>query len=403
MRFAYTARTRTGEARAGTVEARSRDAAVEALQRSDLVITAIQPVADAGPALFGRRIPFLSRVRQRDLVIFSRQLSTLFEAKVPITQSLRTLGAESPSPALRATAQEILEDVSGGSSLSQAMARHPGVFSRFVISMVRAGEESGQLEAVFLYLAGYLDRSYTLILKTRNAMIYPAFVFVTFIGVVGVLLVVVIPKLTGIYSELGQAAPFYTQLVISVSGFLARWWFAVILALAGATAIVWRLLRTEVGALWFDALKIKLPFIGGLAKKVYLARLTDTLSTLIAAGIPIIRALEITADVVVNRVYAAIVLDAAESVKAGNTISSSFEKHREIPPLVTQMIRIGEESGRLDFILKSSATFYQREVDSLLDNFVALIEPALIIFLGIGVALLVAAVLVPLYNLTSII
>lgn len=404
MKFQYTARTQSGEARAGTLEARSRDAAVEALQRADLVITAIRPVEEAaGLALFGRRISFRSRVRQRDLVIFSRQLSTLFEAKVPITRSLQTLGAESPSTALRATAQEILEDVSGGSSLSQAMARHPGVFSRFIISMVRAGEESGKLEAAFLYLAGYLDRNYVLILKTRNAMIYPAFVFATFIGVVGVLLVVVIPKLTAIYAELGQAAPFYTQLVISVSTFLARWWFLVVLALASAAAIAWRLLRTEVGALWFDALKIKLPFIGGLAKKVYLTRLTDTLSTLIAAGIPIIRALEITADVVVNRVYAAIVLDAAESVKAGNTISSSFEKHREIPPLVTQMIRVGEESGRLDFILKSSASFYQREVDNLLDNFVALIEPALIIFLGIGVALLVAAVLVPLYNLTSII
>ncbi len=403
MKFTYTARTRSGEARAGTIEARSQDAAAEALQRADLVITAIRPVGETGPALFGRKIAFFSRVRQRDFVIFSRQLSTLFEAKVPITQSLRTLGAESPSAALRATAQEILEDVSGGSSLSQAMARHPGVFTRFVISMVRAGEESGQLEAVFRYLADYLDRSYVLILKARNAMIYPAFVFATFVGVVGVLLVVVIPRLTAIYAELGQAAPFYTRFVISASTFLAQWWFIVVLALAAALVLAWRLLRTEAGALWFDVLKIKLPFIGGLVKKIYLARLADTLSTLIVAGIPIIRALEITADVVSNRVYAAIILDAAESVKAGNTISSSFERHREVPPLVTQMIRIGEESGRLDFILKSSASFYQREVDNLLDNFVALIEPALIIFLGVGVALLVGAVLVPLYNLTSII
>ena len=234
-------------------------------------------------------------------------------------------------------------------------------------------------------------------------MIYPAFVLATFIGVVGVLLVVVIPKLPDIYAELGHAAPFYTQIIISVSAFLAAWWFLVLVFLAAAAIIAWRLLKTEAGALWFDVLKIKLPFIGGLVRKIYLARLADTLSTLIAAGIPIIRALEITADVVSNRLFAAIILDAAESVKAGNTISSSFEKHREVPPLVTQMIRIGEESGRLDFILKSSANFYQREVDNLLDNFVALIEPALIVFLGAGVALLVAAVLVPLYNLSSII
>lgn len=403
MKFQYKARTREGEARSGSVEARSAEAAVEALQRADLVITAIQPTEETAAALFGRRFAFLSRVRQRDLVIFSRQLSTLFEAKVPITQSLQTLAAESSSSVVRSTVEEILEDVSGGSSLSQAMARHPGVFSRFIISMVRAGEESGQLEAVFRYLADYLDRSYLLILKARNAMIYPAFVFAAFVGVIGVMLVVVIPRLTGIYAELGQAAPFYTRILISFSTFVAQWWFVVLLALIAAGFVGWRLLKTEAGALWFDALKIQVPLFGGLAKKIYLSRLADTLSTLIAAGIPIIRALEITADVVVNRVYERIILDAAESVKAGNTISASFAQHREVPPLVTQMIRIGEESGRLDFILKSSAAFYQREVDSLLDNFVALIEPVLIIFLGIGVALLVAAVLVPLYNLTSII
>lgn len=382
------------------VEARSLDAAVEVLQRASLIVTEIKPIEEV--SLLGRRIKFFDRVRQRDVVIFSRQLSTLFQAEVPITQSLRTLGAETESATLRKAIGDIFEDVSGGSSLSQAMSRHPEAFSRFYISMVRAGEESGKLEDVFLYLADYLERSYALLSKARNALIYPAFVLAAFIGVIIVMLVVVIPRLTSIFAELSQSLPFYTRAIIAVSEFIRSWGivFAIILAVAGVVA--WRFAKTREGAFIVDSIKLRVPIIGGLLQKIYLTRLTDNLSTLIVAGIPIIRALEITADVVANRVYEKIILEAAEAVKAGNTISAAFDRYREIPPLITQMIHVGEESGRLDFILKNAAGFYQRDVDNLLDNFVSLIEPALIIFLGLGVGILVAAVLVPLYNLSAI-
>ncbi len=400
MQFNYKARTSQGEARSGVIEARSMDVAVETLQRSNLIVTEIRPVGRT--SLLSTKIKFFDRVKQRDLVIFSRQLATLFQAKIPVTQSLRTLAAETESSGLRDSTGQILEDVSGGSSLSQAMGRHPDVFSRFYISMVRAGEESGKLEEVFSYLADYLERSYALISKARNALMYPAFVFVAFIGVIIVMLVVVIPRLTSIFTELGQGVPFYTRVVIGISTVLQQWGILLLILFAIAALVAWRYARTEPGQLFFDSMKIRLPLIGGLLKKVYLTRLADNLSTLIVAGIPIIRALEITGDVVANRMYQRIINDATESVKAGNTISASFEKFPEIPPLITQMIRIGEESGKLDFILKSAAGFYQRDVDNLLENFVSLIEPALIIFLGLGVGVLVAAVLVPLYNLSSI-
>ena len=399
--FNYKARTSQGEARSGIVEARSMDVAVETLQRSNLIVTEIRPVGRT--LLLSRKIKFFDRVKQRDLVIFSRQLATLFQAKIPVTQSLRTLAAETTeSIGLRDSIGQILEDVSGGSSLSQAMARHPGVFSRFYISMVHAGEESGKLEEVFLYLADYLERSYALLSKARNALMYPAFVFVAFIGVIIVMLVVVVPRLTSIFAELGQAVPFYTRVIIGISTFLQQWGILLLIFLVIAALIAWRYARTERGQMRFDSMKIRLPLIGGLLKKIYLTRFADNLSTLIVAGIPIIRALEITGEVVANRMYQRIISDATESVKAGNTISASFEKFPEIPPLITQMIRIGEESGKLDFILKNAAGFYQRDVDNLLENFVSLIEPALIIFLGLGVGVLVAAVLVPLYNLSSI-
>ena len=398
--FSYKARTPDGEVRSGVVESSTLDIAVGVLQRSNLIVTEIEPVS-AGP-LLTRRLRFFDRIAQRDLVIFSRQIATLFEAKVPITQSLKTLAVETERPAFRRVIGDILDDVSGGSSLSQAMTRQPQAFSRFYVSMVKAGEESGKLEEVFNYLAAYLERSYTLTSKARNAMMYPAFVFVAFIGVIIVMLIVVVPKLTAIFDELGQKVPFYTRLIINLSSFLQNWGIILVGVLAIAGVLVWRYVRTSTGALVFDQFKLHLPIVGSLLKKIYLTRLTDNLSTLILAGIPIIRSLEITADVVSSRVYEHIILDAAEAVKAGNTISASFDKYREIPSLVTQMIRVGEESGRLDFILKSAAGFYQRDVDNLLENFVSLIEPALIIFLGAGVGILVAAVLVPLYNLSSL-
>ena len=400
-KFNYKARTTEGEARSGVVEARTLDAAIEALQRSDLIVTEVKP-ADEAP-LFSKRIKFFERVKPRDLVIFSRQLSTLFQAKVPVTQSLRTLAAESSSGIFRNAIGAILDDVSGGSSLSQAISRYPDIFSRFYLNMVRAGEESGKLEEVFLYLADYLERTYALTSKARNALIYPAFVLVAFVGVIIVMLVVVIPRLTSIFAELGQAVPFYTQIVIWISSFMRQWGFVLLIILTVAAIIGWRFSKTSKGRLIFDDLVIRLPLIGGLLRKIYLTRLADNLATLLAAGIPILRALEITAEVVSNRVYEKIILDAAESVKAGNAISYAFGKYREIPPLITQMIKVGEEAGRLDFILKSAAGFYQRDVDNLLENFVSLIEPALIIFLGLGVGVMVAAVLVPLYNLSTII
>lgn len=400
MQFKYKARTPEGEAREGVVEARTADAAIEVLHRQNLIVT---DMTEGGAVPFlKKQIKFFGGIKQRDIVIFSRQLSTLFQAKVPVIHALKTLAAETENPQFPIIIGEILDDVSGGSSLSQALGRHPDVFSRFYISMIRAGEESGKLEDVFSFLADYLERSYALSSKAKNALMYPAFVLTAFIGVIIVMMVVVIPRLTAVFADLGQTVPLYTQIVINVSVFLQRYGIYFLILLAIGAVLAWRFGKTPKGVAFFDEMKIRVPFVGALMKKIYLARLTDNLSTLIVAGIPIIRALEITSEVVANDVYRRIINDAAESVKAGNTISYSFDKYREIPPLITQMIRIGEESGKLDFILKNASGFYQRDVDNLLENFVSLIEPALIIFLGIGVGGLVAAVLVPLYNLANV-
>ncbi|KKU53323.1 MAG: hypothetical protein A3G60_03360 [Candidatus Ryanbacteria bacterium RIFCSPLOWO2_12_FULL_47_9c] len=400
MLYNYQARTHEGLTRSGSVEAPSVDAAIQMLQRQNLFVLQLESAV--------KRLPWyqlpLARfhgVGQKEVMLLARQLSTLFEAKVPVVQTFRTLIGQSGSRGMQQHLTEVLDDVQGGMSMSQAMGKHPTVFSNFFVNMVRSGEESGKLDSVFNYLADYLERNYILLTKTRNAMIYPAFILVAFIGVVVMLLTVVIPKLTLIIKEAGQELPIYTRIVIGTSEFLRSFGVFILLLILGVIVVLFQYLKTPEGRRAWSRTQITIPIIGILFQKLYLARLADNLQTLIAGGIPIVRSLQITADVVGNEIYRGIVLEAIEAVRGGSTIADAFEKHPEIPPLLTQMMRVGEETGKLDQILRALARFYSREVDSLIDNLVSLIEPLLILILGVGIGLIVASVLVPIYNLTQ--
>lgn len=397
--FSYKAKTNKGELRTGVIETSSREAALDNLHQSELVVLALDEQKKG--LNLNIRLPFVGGVSQKDIVVFSRQLSTLFEARIPVVEALKTLISQTTKPALREAIAQILDDVAGGLAISQALSKHQHIFSPFYVNLVRSGEESGKLQEVFTYLADYLERTYYLANKARNATIYPAFVLLAFTGVLVVMLVVVVPRLVSIFEETGQEVPFYTQIVIFISLFLRKWGFVVLIFLVGGLIGVWRWSMTATGRFFFHRLQLEIPIIGDLYQKLYMARFTDNLRTLIISGIPIVRALSISADIVGNAVYQRAIQNSLESVKAGGTISSALEKSREVPPLVTQMIRVGETSGRLDFILGSIAKYFQREVDANVENLVALIEPALIIFLGVGVGILVASIMVPLYNLVG--
>lgn len=400
MLFNYQARTHDGLARSGTVEAPSEDVAVQSLQRQNLIVVSLT-LAASKVAWYERPFVIFRGVKQREVTLLARELSTLFEAKVPVVQTFRTLIGQSGSGAMRKHLAEVLDDVQGGMSMSQAMAKHPKVFSAFFINMVRSGEESGRLDEVFTYLADYLERSYALITKTRNALIYPAFILVAFFGVLILMLTVVIPRLTLIITEAGQQLPIYTRVVVGASEFVRSYGFLLFILLVGVIVVLYRYIQTPDGKIAWSRTQITMPIIGNLFQKLYLARLADNLQTLIAGGIPIVRSLQITADVVGNEVYKGIVFEAVEAVRGGSTIADAFDRHEEIPPLLTQMMRVGEETGKLDQILKALARFYTREVDSLVDNLVSLIEPVLILLLGLGVGLIVASVLLPIYQLTQ--
>ena len=296
---------------------------------------------------------------------------------------------------------DCVDDIQGGLSLSGAMAKHPEAFSKFYVAMVKSGEESGKLEEIFIFLADYLERNFELARKARNALIYPAFVLGAFVVVMVLMLIFVIPKISSILTESGQALPFYTRVVIGMSDALRQFGVFIALGVGVAIAVLMQYARKAGGALYFARVQISVPILGGLYRKLYLARIADNLHTLLSGGITVVRALTITAEVVDNEVYKQILLDATEGVKGGSMISDAFSKYHDIPPLFSQMIRIGEETGKLDFILKSVSGFYRRDVDNLVDNLVTLIEPIMILLLGLGVGLLVASVLIPIYNMAG--
>ena len=398
--FRFKVRTTEGQLREGKLEAQTLDRAVTALQKENLIIISVTPESEKGTVLSNIASLF-DRITYKDMVILSRQLSTLFEAKVPVVQSLRTLGGESAKPKIRNILARVLDDIQGGMSMSQAFERQPELFSAFYVNMVRSGEESGKLGEVFTYLADYLERSFELRSKTRSALIYPAFVVFAFAAVMLLVLTVIIPNLKVVFDDAGVALPWYTSVIIGIGVFLQKFWIILFLALGMGGVAFWRYLQTPIGKSSWERFILSVPMVGPLLQKVYLARLSDNLETLLSAGVPVIRSMQVTATVIGNDVYRDILLDAIDSVKGGSTISDALEKYNEIPPLLTQMMRIGEESGKMNTMLQSLSRFYRREVDTMVDGFVSLIEPVLILVLGFAVAFLVAAVLLPLYSLSS--
>ncbi len=398
MLFVYNAITNTGEKKQGTVEAPSKDLAISALQRRALIVTSVIEESKSKGLL---SMSLFEHVSMKDIVIMSRQISTLFEAQVSALKAFTLLAGNTENPLLVRTLNTVCEDIQTGTTISEALAKHPTIFSDFYVNMVRAGEESGKLTQTFSYLADYLDRQYQLTSKTKNALIYPAFVIGVFIVVMLLMFVFIIPKLSDIIRESGQDIPFYTKIVLGVSDLLIHYGLFVLLGVAAFGIYVYRVVRTDKGQSLIDRFKITVPIFKNIYIKLYLARMSDNLDTMLSSGIPIIRAIELTGSVIGNRIYAQILQEATESVKSGSSLSDALAKHTEIPQIMSQMVRVGEETGSLGNILKTLGKFYNREVQDAVDTLVGLIEPLMIVVLGLGVGLLLVSVLMPIYNIAG--
>lgn len=399
MLFKYKAIDSNGREAEGTIDALNADVAISSLQRRGLVVSSINEADKKG--IFDRDFAFFESVANKDIVILSRQISTLFEAQISALRTFRMLAAETSNRVLAKTLATVTDDLQAGSSISKALGKHPDIFSAFYVNMVKSGEESGKLNDVFMYLADYLDRNYEITSKAKNALIYPAFVIFTFVAVMSLMLTLVIPKISQILLDSGQEIPTYTKIVIGISSFLTDYGIFLLALVIMGGFVIYRYSRTPNGSLALSVFKLTVPYVGDLFRKLYLSRLTDNLSTMLSSGIPIVRAMEITSEVVDNKVYQDILKGASEKVRAGSPLSEALPRSKEIPGVVIQMVKVGEESGELDSILKTLAKFYDREVKNAVDTLVDLIEPIMIVALGLGVGVLLASVLIPIYNVTN--
>lgn len=399
MLFKYHAIDQDGHEREGTIEAPSQEVAISALQRRNLIISAIESAEKK--SLFEFSLPFMNRISNKEIVILSRQIATLFEAQVSALRVFRLLASEVNNKQLATILSTVGDDIQGGSPISKALSRHPKAFSAFYVNMVRAGEESGKLSETFNYLADYLDRTYEIVSKTENALIYPIFVIVVFFAVMALMLTIVIPKISAVLIDSGQAIPIYTAIIIGLSNFLAQYGIFVLIALVAGGFYVWQLGKTENGKLVLDNLKLSIPYVGDLYKKLYLARIADNFSTMLLSGVSVVEAIEITGSVVGNAAYEVVLAQVGMDVKGGSSISDALGRHVEIPGIMVAMTKVGEETGELGKILTTLAKFYNREVSNAVDTLVGLIEPIMIVALGLGVGVLLAAVLLPIYNLAG--
>ncbi len=396
--FKYQAQNKAGRSVKGTVVGISESEVISKLKKSELTVSSLIDIT-ADP--MSRLTRLLSPIKVKDVVIFARQFSVMISANVPIVETLLVLVDQTNNLTLKNMIAEIAFDVDSGSFLSDALAKHPKIFSELFVNIVRSGETSGRLDEVLNYLADEMEQSYDMSAKIKGAMIYPAFIITALLGVGVVLMVYVIPNLTSILTETGAEMPLSTRVVIATSDFLVNFWWLVIAIIIGISLAIRLYLKTYDGRRVFDLIKIKLPIFGGLFRYIYLMRFSRSLSTLLKGGVPTTRALEIVAAVVGNTIYKELILETLESINDGNPLATVFENSRHVPRMVPQMIAVGERTGKIDAVLDRLTNFYSRESNNMLDNLSKLMEPVIMVIMGIGVGIMVAAVLLPMYNLAS--
>jgi type II secretory pathway component PulF len=401
MRFIFKAKDKkTGEVRMGKVDAYNKKEAAEALEDNNLI-----PISISQERNFSRLLRELQRNweggNKKDLLMFFRQLATLISASVPVVQSLRAVASRSENKFMKSVVKEIADDVEDGASLSESMAKHPNIFSNLTTSIIKAGEISGSLQQSLEYVLKNTEKNYRLTSKIKGALLYPGFILGATAIIGFITITIILPKITLMITELDIEIPWYTKLVIAVGDFMSAYWWAVLVVIFGAIGGFIYYIKTETGKKEWDQIKIKIPIIGKLFRYIYLSRFASNFSVLLVGGIPIVKALNIMSEVVDNSVYRSIILRSADEMKSGGSISSVFSKSSYIPNIVSKMIKIGEETGKMDESLKSIADFYDEEIDRMTRNFSSLLEPVLIVFLGLGVSIMVFAIILPIYNIVG--
>jgi len=394
--FTYSARSTTGDLQAGELNVKTREEVVGFLRRQRMVPLKIEQKKSGGGLAFLRR-----GVTLRETVIFTRQFATMINSGLPLVQSLDILAKQSENPTLKKVVEQIQYDVEAGHTLADAMRQHQAIFTDLFVNMVAAGEAGGILDTILLRLAVFMEKADALRRKIKGAMIYPSVVMSVAVGAVAILLIFVIPTFQTMFEQAGVALPGPTQLVITMSEFLQARWYLLLGGIGAGVFALQRYYKTPQGQLVIDRTLLKLPIIGPMQRKAAIARFTRTLGTLVSSGVAILDGLEITAKTAGNRVVHDAVMESRASIAGGDTISEPLKKSGVFPPMVVQMINVGEQTGGLDEMLNKIADFYDEEVDAAVQALVAALEPIMIVFLGVIVGGMIVAMYLPIFDMIN--
>jgi type IV pilus assembly protein PilC len=390
--FEYTARTATGQEQTGTIDLASRDEVVAHLRRNRLVLVRIREA---------KRVKKGGRVPTRDVVIFTRQFATMINSGLPLVQALDILAKQTENKVLSGVTKEVVYDVESGHTLADALSKHPNAFAELYKNMVAAGEAGGILDTILLRLATFLEKNDAIVRKVKGAMVYPAVIFAVAGIAIVILLIFVIPVFQTMFAGAGIELPLPTRIVIGASNLLKHYWWAIAIALGGLGWGIKRYYGTTGGKLVLDRLMLKAPVLGDLLRKSAVSRFTRTLGTLISSGVSILDGLEITAKTAGNRVIHDAIMGSRASIAGGETIAAPLEKSGVFPPMVTSMISVGEATGGLDEMLTKIADFYDDEVDAAVSTLLSLMEPVMIVVLGVVVGGMIVAMYLPIFNMVN--
>jgi len=391
--FTYTARALNGDLKSATIDAPNRDDVVAQLRRQRLNVVKIDEAAPKKKKG--------GKISMRDIVIFTRQFSTMINAGLPLVQALDILATQSESAALKDVTRQVVFDVESGNTVADALRKHPKAFSDLYVNMVAAGEAGGILDTILMRLAVFMEKNDALVRKVKGAMIYPGVIMSVAAIAITVLLIFVIPTFEKMFASVNMALPLPTRIVIGMSRFLQHYWWLVLAAMAGAVVMLKRYYATPDGKLKIDRMALKMPVLGDVLRKSAVSRFTRTLGTLISSGVSILEGLEITAKTAGNRVIQDAIMESRASIAGGETISAPLKKSAVFPPMVISMIAVGEQTGGLDEMLGKIADFYDEEVDAAVSGLLALMEPLMIVFLGVVVGGMVVSMYLPIFDMVN--
>jgi type IV pilus assembly protein PilC len=391
--FTYTARSFAGEIRTSTLEAQARDDVIAQLRKQRLNVVKID---EATP-----KKPKRGHIKMRDIVILTRQFSTMINAGLPLVQTMTILAEQSENKVLSEIMRKVVFDVESGNTVADALGKHPQAFSGLYVNMVAAGEAGGILDTILMRLATFMEKNDALIRKVKGAMIYPSVIMSVAVIAVTVLLIFVIPVFENLFSSAGLALPLPTRIVMGASRFLKGYWYVVMGSVAAAVFLFRKYNATSDGKLNVDRFMLRVPVLGDVLRKSAVSRFTRTLGTLISSGVSILDGLEITAKTAGNRVVQDAIMESRSSIAGGDTIAAPLKKSGVFPPMVISMISVGEQTGGLDEMLSKIADFYDEQVDTAVSNLLSLLEPIMIVFLGVVVGGMVVAMYLPIFDMIN--